>query len=144
MKILPTSNIIQEFCNELNIYLKERYLYKKNVCYATNFWKVITSHKRSKLELYIRYWNYHIDNDLTLISVVLARIYFRDQRIGNGRSLLEFFCKCAKKYDVQKIYIESANPASSKFAKKYKFELSNIKWTWSIDTSYLNEILFIK
>lgn len=109
--------MIQNFCDDLNVYIQDNFQYKKQPAYVH---LDTINVKRKKIELYIRFkpdsllWK----ND----TIVLARIGFETQRKGNGHNLLSFLVSQAQKYDYQKIGIEQTNEKARSFAEKYGFK----------------------
>jgi len=84
--------------------------------------------------LYIRYSlpqdrKHRIWNDKTL---VIANIGFKDQRVGNGTSLLQFLVTQSKVLNFEKIGIEMTNAIAESFAKRHGFTKVNEK-NWVIN-----------
>ncbi|CAH0647340.1 MULTISPECIES: GNAT family N-acetyltransferase [Pseudomonas] len=69
-------------------------------------------------------------------TLVIARLYFVEQRQGHGRSLLNWLVKLAPEIGYKYIAIEAANENSSAFGKRFGFELKNGKtgWIGSVDS----------
>lgn len=63
-------------------------------------------------------------------TLVIARIYFEEQRKGHGRTLLNWLVQLAPAIGYKYIAIEAANENSSAFGKRFGFELENGKAGW--------------
>lgn len=63
-------------------------------------------------------------------TLVIARLYFIEQRKGHGRRLLDLLVQLAPEIGYKHIAIEAANENSSAFAKRFGFELANGKAGW--------------
>ncbi len=68
-------------------------------------------------------------------TLVIARLYFVEQRKGHGRSLLSWLVKLAPEIGYKYIAIEAANENSSAFGERFGLELYKGKsgWLGSID-----------
>jgi hypothetical protein len=106
--------MIDDFCNELNSYLKERYSYRKPPAYFHSYNNIICA-RRTKFDIYLRY---KPNNENSLI---IARIQFKVTRKGNGRDLLIFFSKIIEKHKIENVYLESVNKNSKEFGEKFGF-----------------------
>lgn len=108
-----------QFCNSLNIYLMERFGYKKS-CALPSLGVNITA-RRHKFDLYIRvferenvYWGGK--------AIVISRIEFIKKRKGNESNFLQFIIDFAQKYQYEVIGIEQAStPEIHSFAQKHGF-----------------------
>lgn len=132
--------MIQKFCDDLNLFLKNQFNYKRLPAYV--FLKTISTN-RKKVELYIRFKS---ENEIwQKDTLVLARIAFETKQKGNGRKLLCFLVNHAQKYDYQKIGIEQTNDASAKFALKYGFQnlSQNKHWIITVEDLRNNLIKYI-
>lgn len=63
-------------------------------------------------------------------TLVIARIYFEEQRKGHGRNLLNWLVQLAPEIGYKYIAIEAANEKSSAFGKRFGLELANGKAGW--------------
>ncbi|MDD2134801.1 hypothetical protein [Pseudomonas kurunegalensis] len=63
-------------------------------------------------------------------TLVIARLYFVEQRKGHGRSLLEWLVKIAPEIGYKYIAIEAANENSSAFGERFGLELTNGNTGW--------------
>ena len=73
-----------------------------------------------------RIWDYE--------TLVIARINFKEQRVGNATSLLQFLVTQSKLLKFKKIGLEMTNNSASNFAKKHGFSQINEKnWVISIE-----------
>jgi len=65
-------------------------------------------------------------------TLIIANIGFKDQRVGNGTSLLHFLVTQSKVLNFEKIGIEMTNDTAASFAKKHGFRQINEK-NWVIN-----------
>jgi len=123
----------QIFNDNLKVYLTNRYG-SKNINRFTNDTHTILAHSKM-FDLYFRVslpkgrkhriWDYE--------TLVIARINFKEQRVGNGTSLLQFLVSQSKLLNFNKIGLEMTNNSASNFAKKHDFSQINKKnWVISI------------
>lgn len=128
--------MIQDFCDELNTYLKKRYKYIKNPARA-NFSNINVS--RSACDLYLRFkpkGNYGSE------TLVIARIRFKRKGKGNGRDFLKFLVDRSEKYNFERIGIEQTLTEDGQlFAKRYGFQNSFDKNNWIINVNDLKDNL---
>jgi hypothetical protein len=109
--------VLDEFCEEFNLYLKGRFLYKKNFAYWNGSGNV--GAKSKKFDLYLRLFvgeGYWPNNTL-----VIARIAFHSQRKGHGTDLLQYLNNYAIQSGYENIGIESVNVNSAAFGNRYGF-----------------------
>lgn len=109
--------MVENFCDELNEYLQQRFCYKKR--YATCTVYNTIEAKTDKFDLYFRYKPKNQD------ILIIARIGFKEQKKGYGTSLLNFLSEVSLKHNINYIYIESYNKNSLEFGKKLGFEVMN-------------------
>ncbi|WP_404471053.1 hypothetical protein LG301_10200 [Vreelandella venusta] len=117
--LVSEANEKHQFCNSLNIYLMERFGYKK-LCASPSSGVNITA-RRHKFDLYIRvfemgnvYWGGK--------AIVISRIEFIKKRKGNGSNFLQFIIDFAQKNQYEVIGIEQATtPEIHSFAQKHRF-----------------------
>lgn len=115
----------EQSCEELMPYLEQfildRFSYKLRYV-QQHLWRSFStiSARTTKYDLYVRMFKkpYAFSSRDCL---VLARIGFKDQRVGHGWALVELLVKLAPKFGYRFIAIESANPKSSAFAKQLGF-----------------------
>jgi hypothetical protein len=74
--------------------------------------------------------------------LVIVRIGFKRQRVGNGASFLRFLVRMSDKYGYERIGIEYAsNEQIVGFAKKYGFERYEQEGDWITSIGNLKELL---
>ena len=129
---------IEDFCNELNIFLSSRFEYKRAHAHTYLDGNIIASTK--KFDLYFRWKPEHEYCEKN--SLTIARIYFDKIKSGYGSELLNFICERANRYHYEKIVIECANSNASAFAKRYGFSQWKGK-DWIISTKELSNNLQI-
>ncbi|MGF1728975.1 hypothetical protein [Photobacterium kasasachensis] len=126
---------IQLFCQDLNMYLMERFNYKTGPA-TSNMFTIDASRKH--FDLYLRFkpttdmWKSN--------TIVIAKIGFKHTRVGHGTDLLKFIVKVSNKYQTNNIGIEGANDSLANFAKNMGFENFQGK-QWIIDIERLRTIL---
>lgn len=125
---------IDYLTHELDVFLLDRFNYKRSVAFC--YFRNITA-RRKKFDLYFRYF---IDvppdgdpfwhND----TLVIARIYFTEERRGHGSALLRRLVDLAPRFGYTRIGIESANKGISiqNFICKFGFSpYKRTKWDGS-------------
>ncbi|GAB3517893.1 hypothetical protein [Photobacterium alginatilyticum] len=126
---------IQLFCQDLNMYLMERFNYKTGPA-TSNMFTIDASRKH--FDLYLRF---KPATDMwTSDTIVIAKIGFKHTRVGHGTDLLKFIVKVSNKYQTNNIGIEGANDSLANFAKNMGFENFQDK-QWIIDIERLRTIL---
>ncbi len=108
---------ISELTADLDHYLRERYGYKKETC-SHNYQTVFT--RTEKADLYLRFkpeTHFHPN------SLVIARLAFQRQRVGEGTAFLRFLTEIAPKHGIEHIAIEQVitDPGTA-FAIKFGFK----------------------
>ncbi|HEY8157291.1 MAG TPA: hypothetical protein VIF10_01185 [Methylobacter sp.] len=74
--------------------------------------------------------------------LVIVRIGFEEQRVGNGTSFLRFLVRMSDKYGYERIGIECAtNEQIVGFAKKYGFECYEKEGDWIASVDNLKKLL---
>jgi len=74
--------------------------------------------------------------------LVIARIGFKKQRVGNGTTFLRFLVRMSDKYGYERIVIECAtNEQIVGFAKKYGFECYEKEGDWIASVDDLKQLL---
>jgi hypothetical protein len=111
-------NEYEEIRNEIDIYLMKRFKYRLSLVYLTPD-NVINTRRNSRIDLYLRIRK--VESLFPPDSLIIARICFRKERIGNGIHFVRFLSGIALKYGFKYIGIESVNEKSRAFAKKLGF-----------------------
>ena len=106
------------FCEEFNLYLINRFGYKKKTAYISHDGRTITA-KRKLFDLYFRWLPGN--SDWGMNTLVVARIHFHQTRVGHGSALINFLVEQAPCYGYQQIAIEYANSNSAAFAQRQGF-----------------------
>lgn len=96
----------------------ERFKYRLSIVYLT-FDNVITTRRNSRIDLYLRIRR--IESLFPPDCLIIARISFKKERIGNGTHFVRFLAEIALKYGFKYIGIESTNEKSRAFAEKLGF-----------------------
>ncbi|MDP5031792.1 MAG: hypothetical protein NWQ54_21180 [Paraglaciecola sp.] len=132
---IDSQNLIEinGFTQDFEAFLKSNKFCKKS--YKVRFRKLNNTIcvREGENDFYLRYkpergW---LDN-----SIVIARIGFSEERVGNGTKFLRFLVENSQKYAIDNIFIETANDICGKFAQKYGF----IRWSdghWFTTSSLL-------
>jgi hypothetical protein len=108
----------EEIRKAIDIYLMKRYKYRLSLVYLTPD-NVVVCRRVSRVDLYLR-----IRRRESLFPsdcLIIARIRFRKERIGNGTHFVRFLSEIALKYGFKYIGIESVNEKSRSFAEKLGF-----------------------
>ncbi|OLQ79111.1 hypothetical protein BIT28_01880 [Photobacterium proteolyticum] len=122
---------IQLFCQDLNIYLMERFNYKTGPA-TSNMFTIDACRKHFDL-----YFRFKPATDMWKSdTIVIAKIGFKHTRAGHATDLLKFIVKVSNKYQTNNIGIEGANDSLANFAKKLGFENVQGK-LWIIDIEQL-------
>lgn len=102
---------------KLNLYLRERYKYKRPLVRLQ--WSERIFVNRAAVELYLHCRRrYPFPDD----CLVIVSIEFRDQRRGNGRSLLEFLVDVADETGICSVGVESVGTEEMRcFVEKFGF-----------------------
>lgn len=111
-------NQYEEIRNEIDIYLMKRFKYRLSFVYLTPD-NVINTRRNSRVDLYLRIRK--VESLFPLDCLIIARIGFRKERIGNGSRFVRFLAEIALKYGFKHIGIESVNDKSRAFAEKLGF-----------------------
>ncbi len=112
-------NEYEEIRKATDIYLMERFKYRLSLVYLTPD-NIITTHRNSRIDLYLR-----IRRKKSLFPpdcLIIARISFQKERIGNGTHFVRFLAEIALKYRFKYIGLESVNDKSKVFAEKLGFQ----------------------
>jgi hypothetical protein len=111
-------NEYEKIRKEVDIYLMKRFKYRCSLVYLTSD-NVITTRRNSRIDLYLR-----IRRKESLFPpdcLIISRISFKKERIGNGTHFVRFLTEIAVKYGSKHIGIESVNDKSKSFAEKMGF-----------------------
>lgn len=103
----------------IDIYLMKRFKYRCSLIYLTPD-NIVTTRRNSRIDLYLR-----IRRKESLFPsdcLIIARISFKKERVGNGSHFVRFLAETALKYGYKYIGIESTNDKSSSFARKLRFQ----------------------
>jgi len=111
-------NKFEEIRKEVEMYLMERFKYRQPFVYLT-ISNVVATRQRVKIDLYLRICR--IKGLFPHDCLIIARIGFREERIGHGTHFVHFLTKIAVKYGFKHIGIESTNEKSKEFAEKLGF-----------------------
>lgn len=108
---------IHSLCDELNIYLMNKFRYKKppaRIMFGT------INANRKLFDLYFRFRpDYGIWQGGE--TLVIARMYFYNTDQRNGTNLLKFLVARADAYGIKRIGLETVNDRASAFARRYGF-----------------------
>lgn len=126
---------MEGFCEKLNEYLQTEFEYKRKHAYTSPVSSTLVAHTKM-FDLYFRWLP--ISQSWKNNTLVIARIGFKNTRIGHGTRLLQFLCKQARKFGVEYIGIESANSNSVEFGRKLGFELVSER-NWHLSVFALSE-----
>lgn len=111
-------NEYEEIRKEIDIYLMKRFKYRISLVYLTPD-NIIATRRNSRVDLYLRIRK--VESIFPPDCLIIARIGFRKERIGNGTHFVRFLSGIALKYGFKHIGIESVNEKSRSFAEKLGF-----------------------
>ncbi|MDR1582671.1 MAG: GNAT family N-acetyltransferase [Prevotellaceae bacterium] len=111
-------NEYKEIRKEIDTYLMKRFKYRLSLVSLTSD-NIITTRRNSRVDLYLRIRK--VKSLFPPDCLIIARISFRKERIGNGMRFVRFLSEIALKYGFKHIGIESTNEKSRAFAKKLGF-----------------------
>jgi len=109
----------EEIRREIDAYLMERFKYCVSLVYLTPD-SIVATRRNSRVDLYLRIRR--IESLFPSDCLIVARIGFRKERIGNGTHFVRFLSGIALKYGFRHIGIESVNEKSRSFAEKLSFD----------------------
>ncbi|MCC8145932.1 MAG: GNAT family N-acetyltransferase [Bacteroidales bacterium] len=112
-------NQYEEMRKEIDSYLMKRFKYRLSLVYLTPD-NIIVSRRNSRVSLYMRIRR--VESLFPPDCLIIARINFRKERVGNGTHFVSFLSGIALKYGFTHIGIESVNEKSRAFAKKLGFQ----------------------
>lgn len=104
--------------NEIDSYLMKRFKYRVSLVYLTPD-NIIVCRRISRVSLYLRIRK--TESAFPPDCLIIARISFRKERVGNGTHFVRFLSGIAVKYGYWHIGIESVNEKSRAFAEKLGF-----------------------
>jgi len=111
-------NEYEEIRNEIDNYLMKRFKYRVPLLYLTPD-NIIVARRNKRVDLYLRIRR--VESIFPPDCLIIARICFRKERIGNGAHFIRFLSQIALKYRFKYIGIESVNDKSRSFAEKLGF-----------------------
>lgn len=132
-------NEYKEIRNEIDNYLMKRFKYRVPLLYLTPD-NIIVSRRNKRVDLYLRIRR--VESIFPPDCLIIARIGFHKERIGNGVHFVRFFSGIALKYGFKYIGIESVNEKSRSFAKKLGFySIDGFNYAISVEsfTSYFQD-----
>ena len=111
-------NGYEEIRKEIDSYLMRRFKYRLSLVYLTPD-NIIVTRRNKRVDLYLRIRR--VASIFPPDCLIIARIGFRKERIGNGTHFVCFLSQIALKYGFRYIGIESVNDKSRAFAEKLGF-----------------------
>lgn len=111
-------NEYEEMRKDIDSYLMKRFKYRLSLVYLTPD-NIIVTRRNKRVDLYLRIRR--VASIFPPDSLIIARIGFRKERIGNGTHFVRFLSGIALKYSFKHIGIESVNEKSRSFAEKLCF-----------------------
>lgn len=111
-------NEYEEIRKEIDSYLMKRFKYRLSLVYLTPD-NIIATRRNKRVDLYLRIRR--VESVFPPDCLIIARICFRKERIGNGAHFVSFLSGIALKYGFRHIGIESVNEKSRSFAEKLGF-----------------------
>lgn len=112
-------NEYEEIRKEIDSYLMERFKYRLSLVYLTPD-NIVATRRNSRIDLYLRIRK--VESLFPPDCLIIARIGFLKERIGNGSHFVSFLTEIAIKYGFIHIGIESVNDKSKAFAEKLGFQ----------------------
>lgn len=124
-------NEYEEIREAIDIYLMKRFRYHRSLVYLTPD-NIVTTRRNSRIDLYLRIRK--VESLFPPDCLIIARICFRKERIGNGSHFVRFLTEIAVKYGYKHIGIESTNEKSASFARKLGFQsIDGFNYTVSVE-----------
>jgi len=111
-------NEYEEIRKEIDSYLMKRFKYRLSLVYLTPD-NIIVTRRNKRVDLYLRIRR--VESIFPPDCLIIARIGFRKERIGNGTHFVHFLSEIAVKYGFKYVGIESTNEKSRAFAEKLGF-----------------------
>lgn len=112
-------NEYEKIRNEIDTYLMKRFKYRVPLVYLTPD-NIVTTRRNSRVDLYLRIRS--VESIFPPYCLIIARISFSKERVGNGTHFVRFLSEITVKYGYRHIGIESVNDKSRTFAKKLGFQ----------------------
>ena len=110
-----------EFATSLTCWARNEFHYKR--IWADLAWANVVCIRASRVDLYFRHSLKNPQTGFSETALVIARMAFKEQRAGHGRSLLQFLLKVQPEYGFQSLALECAStPSIHEFARKFGFE----------------------
>lgn len=135
------------FYQDLNAYLMERFEYSEPPG-ARNPLNNTYMAQTDELELYLRYK--FCKELFPPGTIIIARIYHKEQRAGHFKALIKFIIDVAEKYGIDNIAVEQTNNNSATVVKKFGFTaLDKVEKNWinsieKLSNLYTNDKISIK
>lgn len=124
-------NEYEEIRKEIDTYLMRRFKYRLSLVYLTPD-NIIVTRRNKRVDLYLRIRR--VTSIFPPDCLIIARIGFRKERIGNGTHFVHLLSEIALKYGFKYIGIESVNDKSRAFAEKLGFySIDNFNYAVSIE-----------
>ncbi len=124
-------NEYEETRKDIDSYLMKRFKYRLPLVYLTPD-NIIVTRRNKRVDLYLRIRR--VESIFPPDCLIIARIGFRKERIGNGTHFVSFLSQIALKYGFRYIGIESVNEKSRSFAEKLGFySIDGFNYAVSID-----------
>ena len=111
-------NEYEEIRKEIDNYLMKRFRYRRSLVRLTPD-NIVSTRRYSRKDLYLRVRR--VESIFPPDCLIIARICFNKERVGNGTHFVRFLSEIALKYGYKHIGIESTNEKSSSFAEKLGF-----------------------
>jgi hypothetical protein len=111
-------NEYEEIRKDIDTYLMKRFKYRLSLVSLTPD-NIITTRRNSRVDLYLRIRK--VKSLFPSDCLIIARIGFSKERIGNGTHFVRFLSGIALKYGFKHIGIESVNEKSRSFSEKLGF-----------------------
>lgn len=125
-------NEYEEIRKEIDSYLMKRFKYRVPLLYLTPD-NIIVTRRNKRVDLYLRIRR--VESVFPPDCLIIARISFREERIGHGSHFVRFLAETAVKYGFKYVGIESTNEKSSSFAKKLGFySIDGFNYTVSVES----------
>lgn len=99
-------NEYEEMRKDIDNYLMKRFKYRLSLAYLTPD-NIIVTRRNKRVDLYLRIRR--AESLFPADCLIIARIGFRKERIGNGTHFVHFLSGIALKYGFRHIGIESVN-----------------------------------
>lgn len=125
-------NEYEEIRKEIDSYLMRRFKYRLSLVYLTPD-NIIVTRRNKRVDLYLRIRR--VASIFPPDCLIIARICFQKERIGNGVHFVSLLSGIALKYGFRHIGIESVNDKSRAFAEKLGFySIDGFNYTVSVES----------